>query len=121
MAWKPNYDIVAIGNSNGYFNILKVHLLPVSFLLFLFYRSIYLLDGNTLKLKYVVSGHDQSVECIIWHPTHVTSDYSEESKYKNYFASSSHCIRVHQFNEGTLFIHILNLNYLLVNLIFFRL
>ncbi|XP_027854379.1 gem-associated protein 5 isoform X3 [Aphis gossypii] len=78
MAWKPNYDVVAIGNSNG---------------------SIYLLDGNTLKLKYVVSGHDQSVECIIWHPTHVTSDYSEESKYKNYFASSSHCIRVHQFNE----------------------
>uniref|UniRef100_A0A2H8TR50 Gem-associated protein 5 n=1 Tax=Melanaphis sacchari TaxID=742174 RepID=A0A2H8TR50_9HEMI len=78
MAWKPNYDVVAIGNSNG---------------------SIYLLDGNTLKLKHVVSGHDQSVECIIWHPTHVTSDYSEESKYKNYFASSSHCIRVHQFNE----------------------
>lgn len=52
-----------------------------------------------------MSGHDQSVECIVWHPTHVTSDYSEESKYKNYFASSSHCIRVHQFNEGTLFIH----------------
>ncbi|KAL4096870.1 hypothetical protein QTP88_021745 [Uroleucon formosanum] len=78
MAWKPNYDVVAIGNSNG---------------------SIYLLDGNTLKLKHVVNGHDQSVECIIWHPIHVTSDYSEESKYKNYFASSSHCIRVHQLNE----------------------
>lgn len=64
------------------------------------YRSIYLLDGDTLKLKHVVHGHDQSVECIIWHPTHVTCDYSEESKYKNYFASSSHCIRVHQLNEG---------------------
>lgn len=68
-----------------------------------------------------MSGHDQSVECIIWHPTHVTSDYSEESKYKNYFASSSHCIRVHQFNEGTLFIHNSNFNDLLLNLMFFRL
>lgn len=64
------------------------------------YRSIYLLDGDTLKLKHVVNGHDQSVECIIWHPSHVTCDYSEESKYKNYFASSSHCIRVHQLDEG---------------------
>lgn len=47
-----------------------------------------------------MQGHEQSVECIIWHPTHVTCDYSEESKYKNYFASSSHCIRVHKLNEG---------------------
>lgn len=31
MAWKPNYDVVAIGNSNGYFYIIKVHLLPVFF------------------------------------------------------------------------------------------
>jgi len=73
-------------------------------------RSIYLLNGETLELKHVVHGHDQSVECIIWHPTHVTCDYSEESKYKNYFASSSHCIRVHQLNEGIVY-SILTYNY----------
>ncbi|XP_050440258.1 gem-associated protein 5-like isoform X2 [Adelges cooleyi] len=78
MAWKPSYDTVAIGNSNG---------------------SIYLLDGRTLKLKHVVLGHDQSVECIIWHPTHVTCDFSEESKFKNYFASCSHSIKVHKLEE----------------------
>ncbi|VVC40847.1 Hypothetical protein CINCED_3A004867 [Cinara cedri] len=78
MAWTFNYNIVAIGNSNG---------------------SIYLLDGDTLKLKNILYGHEQSVECIIWHPTHVTCDYSEESKYKNYFASSSHSIRIHKLNE----------------------
>lgn len=64
------------------------------------HRSIYILDGDTLKLKHVIHGHDQSVECIVWHPTHVTSDYSEESKYKNYFASCSRSIRVHKLNEG---------------------
>jgi len=31
MAWKPNYDVVAIGNSNGYFYIIKVHLFQDSF------------------------------------------------------------------------------------------
>lgn len=64
-------------------------------------RSIYLLDGDTLKLNHTLYGHEQSVECIVWHPAHVTCDYSEESKYKNYFASSSHCIRVHRLDEGS--------------------
>ncbi|XP_050548887.1 uncharacterized protein LOC126910389 isoform X2 [Daktulosphaira vitifoliae] len=78
MAWKQDYDIVAIGNSNG---------------------NIYLLDGHTLELRHVILSHDQSVECIIWHPTHVTCDFSEESKFKNYFASSSYCIKVHKLNK----------------------
>jgi hypothetical protein len=72
-------------------------------LTFIYYRSIYLLDGDTLELKHTVYGHEQSVECIVWHPAHVTCDYSEESKYKNYFASSSHCIRVHRLDEGILY------------------
>ncbi|VVC34354.1 WD40/YVTN repeat-like-containing domain,WD40-repeat-containing domain,Quinoprotein alcohol [Cinara cedri] len=80
MAWKMDYSVAAIGNSNG---------------------TIYLLEGDTLKLKHVVYGHVQSVECIIWHPTYVTCDYSKESKYKNYFASSSHTIRVYQFNDDS--------------------
>jgi len=77
-----------------------------------YYRSIYLLDGATLKLKHVINGHDQSVECIIWHPKHVVCDYNEESKYKNYFASSSYSIRVHKLNEGINF-HINLICYLL--------
>lgn len=24
MAWKPDYDVVAVGNSNGYFCVLKI-------------------------------------------------------------------------------------------------
>lgn len=101
MAWKPDYDLVAIGNSNGYYFTLKIKSINVSLFTFLcYFRSIYLLNGDTLKLKHVINGHDQSVECIMWHPTHVTCDYSEESKYKNYFASSSHYIRVYKLNEG---------------------
>lgn len=84
----------------NFFKTLHFLCILFSIFIFFFFRSIYLLDGDTLKLKHVVQGHEQSVECITWHPTHVTCDYSEESKYKNYFASSSHCIRVHKLNEG---------------------
>lgn len=89
-----------------------------SYLNLFYYRTIYLLDGDTLKLKHVVQSHDQSVECIIWHPTHVTCDYSEESKYKNYFASSSHSIKIHKLNEGIINL-INNFNLLLIYLIYF--
>lgn len=117
MAWKPDNDVVAIGNSNGYLHTILNNLYNnkcINYCQHFCCRSIYLLDGITFKLQHVIHGHDQSVECIIWHPTHVTCDYSEESKFKNYFASSSHCIRVHQLNEGTYLVDYIHLNYFLL-------
>jgi len=32
MAWKPNYDVVAIGNSNGYFCIINIIFIIILFL-----------------------------------------------------------------------------------------